>query len=216
MTKNFIITGTDTDVGKTVVSAVLMAGLKARYWKPVQSGVNPDGLTDTQTVQKLTGLSDDMFLPEHYIFTQPLSPHRAAEIDGKIIDPLSVIANLKNFQSDATIPLLIEGAGGLMVPMTRDMLQIDFFAKMECPVILVARTQLGTINHTLLSVEALRAREIPLAGIVFNGPDMPDTIRTIAEFSGARILGHIPVLADISKNHLQHVFSQNFKRDDFL
>ncbi|MDP9195687.1 MAG: dethiobiotin synthase [Pseudomonadota bacterium] len=198
----FIITGTDTGIGKTVCSAVLTLGLKGCYWKPVQSGT-AEG-TDTQAVRTMTGLPDDHFLPEVYCLKEPLSPHRAAELDGVVIDPGQLEI------PDCDRPLIVEGAGGLMVPLTREVLYVDVFRRWNVPVILCARTGLGTINHTLLSVEVLKSRGIPLHGLVLIGPDNPDNMRTIREFTGTRILGHIPPLPALEPQALQRVFEASF------
>jgi dethiobiotin synthetase len=208
MNPRFIITGTDTGIGKTVFSAMLMQGIGAYYWKPIQSGV--EDRIDTRTVQNLTGLTDDRFMPEAYIFSEPLSPHRAAEIDGQQVD----INRLRIPETPG--PLLIEGAGGLMVPLTRKNLQINQFNRWNLPVILCARTALGTINHTLLSLEALWARQIPVHGIAFIGEDNPDTIRTITEFSNVKILGRLPFLTHLNSETLRTVFERNFKQSDFI
>jgi dethiobiotin synthetase len=205
MMKAFIISGTDTGIGKTTVAAMLTVALDAHYWKPLQSGIE-DG-TDTQRVQALTGLSNDRFLPERYILSRPLSPHRAAELDGVEIDALSLP------KVDGT--LIVEGAGGLMIPVTRRKLQIDVFKAWAAPIILCARTGLGTINHTLLSVEALRQRDMTLHGLIFIGENNPDTIRTIADFSGALVLGNVPHLDIIDRAALLGVFAQRFRKEDF-
>ncbi len=205
---NFIITGTDTDVGKTVFAAMLVQALGANYWKPLQSGIA--GGVDTKTVQNLTGLPDERFLPEQYIFSEALSPHRAAEIDGMEVD----INALTLPQSER--PLIIEGAGGLMVPLSRKNLQINLFKKWNIPVILCARSGLGTLNHTLLSLEALWARKIPIYGIAFIGEENEDNIRTIAEFSGEKVLGRLPMLAQPGPDSLQKAFDENFKVGDFI
>ena len=207
MSNKCIITGTDTDAGKTVFAAMLMLALNTTYWKPLQSGIT-DGV-DTKTVQNLTGLPDERFYPEAYVFTEPLSPHRAAEIDEVDID----IDAIEVPETDA--PMLIEGAGGLMVPVTRKHLQINMFKRWGLPVILCARTGLGTINHTLLSLEALWARKIPIHGIAFIGPDNPDNIRTIEEFSGEKILGHLPHLENLNAANLRQAFADNFDMKDF-
>lgn len=207
MSNACIIAGTDTDVGKTIFSAMLMLALNANYWKPIQCGVI-DGV-DTKTVQNYTGLPDRRFFPEKYILSEALSPHRAAEIDNVKID----IANLRVPVSEG--PLLIEGAGGLMVPLTRDTLQIDQFKRWNLPVILCARTGLGTLNHTLLSVEALKKREIPIHGIAFIGDENRDNMQTIAEFSGERILGRLPKLPEINERTLMMAFAENFRLQDF-
>ncbi len=208
MPRTFIIAGTGTDIGKTVFSAMLMLALNANYWKPVQCGI-ADGV-DTKIVQKITGLPDERFLPEAHVFSEALSPHRAAEIDGIELDMEKLVP-----PGTGERPLLIEAAGGLMVPLTRKNLQINLFKKWKCPVILCARTGLGTINHTLLSLEALWARKIPVQGISFIGEDNPDTVKTIADFSGERILGRLPVLESLDAQSLTTAFAENFRREDF-
>ena len=206
MTNKYIITGTDTDIGKTVFSAMLMLGLSASYWKPVQSGLKT---VDTRTVQTLTNLPNERFLPELHLLSEPLSPHRAAELDGVTIDPGALEV------PDHEGTLLIEGAGGLNVPLTRCTLFIDIFALWNLPVILCARTGLGTINHTLLSIEALKARNIPIHGITFIGDDNPDNMRTIETFSGENALGRLPWLKTLNSRTLLEAFDQNFDRRDF-
>ena len=208
MSTSFIITGTDTDVGKTAVAAMLTLNLDANYWKPVQSGIK--GGVDTKTVQRMTGLPDERFFPEAYVLSEPLSPHRAAEIDGVEIDIDSLVLP----RSDR--PLIVEGAGGLMVPITRKNLQINLFKKWNRPVILCARTALGTINHTLLSLEALWARKIPVHGLISIGAENQDNIRTLADLSSERVLGRLPILSDLTPDTLRSAFAQNFKREDFL
>jgi dethiobiotin synthetase len=207
MSKAYIVTGTDTGIGKTTVAAMLVLALDAVYWKPIQSGTEEG--TDRQRVQALTQLPDDRLLPERYVLSQPLSPHRAAELDGIEIKAEALV--LPAF--DRT--LVIEGAGGLMVPVTRNKLQIDVFADWSLPIILCARTALGTINHTLLSIEALRGRHMRLHGLIFVGDDNPDNMRTITDFSGARILGHVPRLDRIGRAALLDVFARGFRREDF-
>jgi dethiobiotin synthetase len=207
MSKAYIVTGTDTGIGKTTVAAMLVLALDAVYWKPIQSGTEEG--TDRQRVQALTQLPDDRLLPERYVLSKPLSPHRAAELDGIEIKAEALV--LPAF--DRT--LVIEGAGGLMVPVTRNKLQIDVFADWSLPIILCARTALGTINHTLLSIEALRGRHMRLHGLIFVGDDNPDNMRTIADFSGARIWGQVPRLDRIDREALLDVFARGFRREDF-
>jgi len=207
MSKGYIVSGTDTGIGKTTVAAMLLLALDALYWKPLQSGTQ-DG-TDRERVQALTHLPADRLLPERYVLSQPLSPHRAAELDGVAIDPKSLAVPA------AERTLIIEGAGGLLVPITRQLLQIDLFTDWDLPVILCARTALGTINHTLLSIEALRRRRLRLHGVVFVGDDNPDNIRTIAEISGARVLGRLPRLESLDRAALLDAFAHGFRREDF-
>lgn len=213
----FVITGTDTDIGKTVFSAALMMGLEQAghrpyYWKPVQSGL--EGMVDTRRVQKMTNLPAERFLPERYILTEPLSPHRAAELDGVEID----VDGLRDMDSfpDHDGPLIIEGAGGLMVPLSRENLLINLFKAWNIPVVLCARTGLGTINHTLLSLEALWSRNIPVKGVVFIGDENLDNIRTISEFSKVKILGHLPLIANVDDTELRLNFANNFNVKDFI
>jgi dethiobiotin synthase len=208
MSKAYIVAGTDTGIGKTTVAAMLTLALDAVYWKPIQSGITEG--TDRLHLQALTQLPNDRFLPERFVLTQPLSPHRAAEIDGVEIQTEAFAVPVTNRT------LIIEGAGGLLVPITRRTLQIDLFADWRLPLILCARTTLGTINHTLLSIEALRSRHMRLHGLIFIGEDNPDNVRTIAEFSGARILGHVPRLVRIDRGALLEVFARGFRREDFV
>ena len=211
MVQKFIISGTDTDIGKTVVAAMLTLALGGTYWKPIQSGI--EGGVDTKAVQKMTGLPAERFLPESYVLSEPLSPHRSAEIDDVTIDVDSLL--LPQIEE----PLIIEGAGGLMVPLTRENLLINLFKRwnetMRVPVILVARTGLGTINHTLLSLEALWSRQIPIQGIIFVGDENEDNVKTIAEFSDVKILGRLPFLDSLNEDSLSMAFDTHFNLEDF-
>ncbi|MBL4748339.1 MAG: ATP-dependent dethiobiotin synthetase BioD [Magnetovibrio sp.] len=200
-----IISGTDTDVGKTVVAAMLTLALGARYFKPVQCGTQPE--TDTQAVIRMTGLSTDRVLAEAVVLSHPLSPHRAAELDGVSIDVQSL--------TPPAGPVIVEGAGGLMVPVTRHMLFIDLFAAWNLPLVLVARTGLGTLNHTLLSLKALQSMNVAICGIVFVGDENLDNMRTISEMSGVKVLGRVPMMKQINANTLKQVFERNFNINDF-
>jgi dethiobiotin synthetase len=207
MTRRFVVSGTDTNVGKTVFSAGLAGALGAYYWKPIQSGVAPEG--DKETVTRLSGLPADHILPERYRLNAPLSPHRSAELDGIVIQPSTLVP------PEVAGPLVIEGAGGLMVPITRAFLQIDLYRTWDLPVILVTRTTLGTINHTLLSIAALRAQGIPLHGLAFVGEDNSDNIRTIAEMGDVRVLGRLPHLPQLNAHTLRDAFTAHFREEDF-
>ncbi|MEX3011359.1 dethiobiotin synthase [Hoeflea sp. TYP-13] len=202
-----VVVGTDTDVGKTVFAAGLTAALGATYWKPVQAGL--EGGTDSQTVQSLAGLPDDRVLPEAYRLKSPLSPHRSAEIDEVSIDP----ARLEPPATDG--PLVIEAAGGLLVPLTRELLFADAIASWRLPVVLVGRTALGAINHALLSIEALRKRDLHIVGMAFVGEEIADTQTTIAEMGNVRQLGRLPVLDPLTPETLHEAFAQSFDIDDF-
>lgn len=207
MTVQIVVTGTDTGIGKTVFAAGLAGLLDGVYWKPVQAGI--DEGTDSETVSRLAGLSAERVLPEAWRLTEPLSPHRAAELDGVEIDTRALVLPATDR------PLVVEGAGGLMVPVNRRALYIDVFARWRAPVVLCARTGLGTINHTLLSIEALRARSIPLLGIAFIGDEMTDTQRTIAEMVKVRVLGRLPRLDPLASEALAVAMRSSFHVSDF-
>ena len=207
----FVVTGTDTDVGKTVLAAALIGALDGCYWKPVQAGLA--GETDAETVRRLALVSADRIIPEVYRLTMPASPHLAAERDGIEIDVdrLTVLP-----VAGGAHPLIIEGAGGLMVPLTRKHLQIDLFVRWGLPVVLCASTRLGTINHSLLSIEALRRRGIPLHGVAFVGDEQADSEQTIVEMGGVRRLGRLPHLDRLDAATLRAAFERSFRRADFL
>jgi dethiobiotin synthetase len=194
------VTGTDTDVGKTVASATLTLGLDAYYWKPIQAGLTPS--TDTADVRKWTGLPDDRFLPETYRLREPMSPHAAAEIEGVEID----VSRIVGAELPTDRPVVVEGAGGLMVPVNDDMLIVDIIAELKMPVVLVARTSLGTLNHTLLSVSELRRRSIPLVGVVLNGEEHESNRQAIEKYGDVRVLGRIPPLGSVGRESLQRAF----------
>ena len=208
MRRRIVVTGTDTGIGKTVFAAALADRLGACYWKPIQSGL--EGETDSQVAARLGGLSSKRILPERYCLTTPVSPHQSAAKDGVriAIDALEV-------PDTGGRPLVIEGAGGLMVPLDRTTLYIDVFARWRIPVVLCARTSLGTINHSLLSVEALRRREIEPIGVAFIGEDNPESERAICEIGRVRRLGRLPMLSPLTQETLREAFATSFKPDDF-
>ncbi len=201
-----VVTGTGTDIGKTVFAAGLTAALGARYWKPVQAGL-ADG-SDAASVVTL-GVPADHVLPEAYRLTTPCSPHLAAEIDDVTIDPERLTL------PEVDGPLLVEGAGGVMVPVTRDLIFADLFARWGKPVVLVARTGLGTINHSLLSIEALRSRGVPILGIAFIGDAVEDSEATIAALGKVRRLGRLPRLDPLNAATLAEAFAANFDLEAF-
>lgn len=198
-----VVTGTDTDIGKTVFAAGLAGALGATYWKPVQSGL--EGAGDAERVAALSGVA---VLPEAYRLNTPCSPHLAAEIDGVTIDPARL-------DPPAIDPLVIEGAGGVLVPVTRELLYADLFARWRLPAVVVARTALGTINHSLLSIEALRARGVSILGVAFVGEANEDSEATIAAIGGVRRLGRLPILDRLDRPTLAAAFAQAFTRTDF-
>lgn len=190
-----IITGTDTGIGKTVFAAGLTAALGASYWKPVQSGL--DGPTDSETVLALSGAT---VLPEAYRLNMPASPHLAAEDMGIEID----LSRLALPQTEG--PLVVEGAGGIMAPLNRRSVFLDLFRQWQAPVILVARTALGTINHTSLSLMALRNAGCTVAGVAFVGGPDPDVEQTIVEMCHVRHLGRLPHIDLLTRQTLSDAF----------
>jgi dethiobiotin synthetase len=185
----FIITGSDTDVGKTLVSAVLMKSLKGTYWKPIQSGASTDN--DRDMVKRLTGLGDEHFMEEVYRLQQPLSPHQAAKIDGIAIDPSNI--KLPPATDIRNRPLIVEGAGGILVPITDDYLMTDLFRDLGLPVLVVCRNRLGVINHMLMTLEVLKARSISVMGFISSGgAGVADNLDTISRLSGVPLLGTLP------------------------
>lgn len=183
MSQGFFITGTDTDVGKTVASAWAMLHLEADYWKPVQCGFDPS--TDIKSVQAMTGLPAERFHAECYRLGAPLSPHEAAKREGVQIDMMAFTLP----KTDR--PLIVEGAGGLMVPLNKNFFVVDLITHLNLSAILVCRSGLGTINHTLLSLEALAARGITVEGIIMSGEKSPHNREALEEY------GHIPILAEL-------------------
>lgn len=189
------ISGIGTDVGKTVVSAIVAQALNAKYWKPVQAGDLDN--TDSHKVRKLCNENVTVLEEKHRLNT-PMSPHGAAEIDGKEI--ILTDFDVPKFEGN----LVIEGAGGLMVPMNINGLSlIDVLQVKNWPVLLVSRHYLGSINHTLLSIEVLKNRKIPIAGIVFVGDENASSESIIEKITGVKILGRIPLAKEVNKTFIQ-------------
>lgn len=207
MIPHIVVTGTDTDIGKTVFAAALAGALGAAYWKPVQAGLD-DG-SDAARVATLSGVPASHILPEAYRLVTPCSPHLAARIDGVTID------------ADALVPpphagaMVIEGAGGVLVPVNDTTLYADIFARWGYPVVLVARTALGTINHSLLSTEALRTRGAPILGVAFIGDPVEDSEATIARLGQVKRLGRLPMLPQLDAASLSAAFAAHFSIEDF-
>lgn len=183
------VTGTDTGVGKTLVSACLLRAWTAEYWKPFQTGIAED-IADSVTVAALAELEPARIHPPATVLSAPLSPFDAAEREQIVLDPTA----LRLPAPRSTQPLVVEGAGGVMVPIAPDCMMIDLIARFALPVVLVARSQLGTINHTLLTLQALRRRGIAVLGVVLNGPPSPEARRAVSLFGGARVLAEFPHL----------------------
>lgn len=196
------MTGTDTGVGKTVVCALLAAGLRHSYWKPVQSG-SVDGL-DSDRVREIAGLEQDQIVPERYVFSQPLSPHLAAQKDGAGID-LDLIQPPLSRGS-----LIIEGAGGIMVPLNEDFLMIDLVKKLGVPVLIVAWNRLGVINHTLLTVEALKQAGIDILGVILNGAVNNEHKQAIERYGDVSVLAQLERLDNITAKKVKQKFNELF------
>ncbi len=197
-----VVTGTDTGIGKTVFSAALAGATGAPYWKPIQAGLDEE--TDSAVVARLANVA---ILPETYRLNTPASPHIAAEIDGITIDLAALAPPPGN--------LIVEGAGGALVPVTRTTLYADLFARWQIPAIVCARTALGTINHSLLTIEALRARGVPIHGIAFLGDAVEDSEAIIAAIGGVRRLGRLPIVDPLTPENLAAAFKANFDLANF-
>ncbi|GBR50159.1 dethiobiotin synthetase BioD [Neokomagataea thailandica NBRC 106555] len=191
MSRGVFVTGTDTGIGKTLTSAILTSAWHATYWKPLQTGLNEeDG--DSPTVKHLASLPAERLIPPAYALQAPLAPSAAADLEGIRINPGRLVL------PDVNQPLVVEGAGGVMVPVTEDLLMIDIMARFALPVVIVARSGLGTINHSLLTIEALKRRGIEILGIVFSGDENPGNMRDIERIGQVQTLLSIPKIANIT------------------
>lgn len=200
MNNSYFITGIGTGIGKTIVSAVLTAKLKADYWKPIQSG--DLDISDSLFVKHLVS-AETVIHPESYRLSQPLSPHLSARLDGISIT-LDAIKTPKTNNH-----LIIEGAGGLMVPLNDRELILDLIKSLAVKVIVVSQNYLGSINHTLLTLELLKANQIDIAGLIFNGTENPESEQYISNYSGVKVLGRIPKMSVIDSETInkagQHI-----------
>lgn len=204
MSSDFFVTGTDTNVGKTLLSALLVAALNGIYWKPIQTGAW-EGI-DRQTVMQLAGVGPDSTVPETYCFDPPVSPHLAAEEAGTVID----LQRIRAPERTSNRPLIVEGAGGILVPINSSESMLDLAVTIGMPVIVAARTALGTINHTCLSVKALRTVPLEVRGVVMIGKENPDNERAVERFAGVPVIGRIPHLERIDRKTLLQVYSAHF------
>jgi dethiobiotin synthetase len=209
----FFITGTDTNVGKTILSALLVAALDANYWKPIQTG-SLEG-TDTETVRRLAQARDEQFFPEAYKFEPPVSPHIAAHEAGVRIrlGTLPWPPSARGFESDR--PWIVEGAGGALVPINESETMIAVMRRIGLPVVIASRTSLGTINHTMLTLAALRSANLLVHGVVMNGDENAENRRAIEHYGQVRVLGRIPRLPSLDRAALLHAFESNFDRAAF-
>jgi len=200
--RGLFVTGTDTGVGKTVVSAALLVRYRPacrtiRYWKPVQTGIEQDD--DTAEVARLSGAADAAVLREGIRLPEPVSPHLAARLSATSIE----VSRLRTMlAAEPPAKWIVEGAGGVLVPLNRTELMADLMTGLGLPVVVAARSSLGTINHTLLTLEALRTRSLRVAGVVMIGPPNEENRRAIEEYGGVKVLGELPPLKPLTPESL--------------
>lgn len=199
--RGIIVAGIGTEVGKTVVSAILCEVLGARYWKPIASG-SDDGPAESVAVARLLKDGDQRIFSERYLLRRSLSPHVAAALEG-------VEVSVEEFSVPVCEePLVVELAGGVMVPLNDRATNLDLMKRLELPVVVVSRHYLGSINHTLLTLFVLRAHEIPVTGIVFNGEELPDSERIITTMSGVPVIGRVPSFSEVSQANISAFAAQ--------
>jgi dethiobiotin synthase len=203
---SYFLTGTDTDVGKTIAAAWLVRHLDAAYWKPVQAGM--EGESDTDAVRRLSGRDGPgRFYPNRHWLRMPMSPHAAAQLEGVEIQLSDFIRPCPDG------PLVIEGAGGILVPLNERDLMIDLMVRLALPVIVVARTALGTINHTLMTLECLRRRELTVAGVILNGTPNASNRAAIAHYGAVEIIAEIPHLDPLTPEALHRHTVTRYTKD---
>ncbi|MBL0048781.1 MAG: dethiobiotin synthase [Bacteroidetes bacterium] len=200
--RNIFVTGIGTDVGKTVVSAILAEALQYDYWKPVQSGSFYG--TDSITVRNLVKSEKVFVHPEAILLKHALSPHAAAEQEGIHLDAEKIELPKSNNR------IIIEGSGGVLVPLNHHYFVADMIKKFDCEAVVVIQNYLGSTNHSLLSLEALKVRNIPIKGLVFNGAPHKPTEEIITHFSGAKIIGRVLPEKAINTDVIQK-YAQQFK-----
>ncbi|MGH9470774.1 MAG: dethiobiotin synthase [Terriglobia bacterium] len=208
--QNLFVTGTDTNVGKTVLSALLTAALNGVYWKPVQSGAHEG--TDRRTVMQWAEIPEERTLPECYCFDPPVSPHLAARESGIHID----LSRIRLPADPIARPVIAEGAGGVLVPLNETETMLHLIRRLGFPAVIASRTALGTINHTLLTIEALRGAGIEILGVVMLGPEDLENRRAIEWYGKVRVIGHVPPLEAIHREALIAVFNSRFEKRRFI
>ena len=209
MGADLFVTGTDTGVGKTLVAALLCAALDGVYWKPIQTGATEN--CDRRTVMELAELDAGRTIPECYVFDPPVSPHLAAEWAGATID----FSTIRRPEGKLPGPLIVEGAGGVMVPVNAREFMLDLMRKLGLPVVVVARSALGTINHSLLTLGALQRAGVTIRGVVAVGTPNRDNERAIECYGCVPIVGRVPLLEVINRAALLEVFNREFDRAQF-
>jgi dethiobiotin synthase len=200
----YFVTGTDTNVGKTVLSALLVAALNAVYWKPIQTGTSEG--SDRESVRRWSEAEEHRLPQEVYRFVPPVSPHLASREAG-------VPIKLSDFalpQAPARVRWIVEGAGGVLVPINERELMRDLIARIGFPVIVAARTSLGTINHTLLTLAALREANLPICGVALMGEENIENRRAIEHYGNVRVVGRIPLLERINRATLLDAYEKHF------
>ena len=208
-TNRFFITGTDTGIGKTVASALLCAALDAIYWKPIQTG-SREG-TDRAAVMRMAAMPRTRTLPEAYCFAPPVSPHLAARLAGNRID----LRTIRMPALPGRENLIAEGAGGVLVPVNEKQLMTALMQRLNFPIVLVTRSSLGTINHTLLSMAALRAADLDIRGVVMVGKPNAENRKAIEHYGNVRVIGLIPPLRRLNRAALIKAFRKYFDRRAF-
>lgn len=201
--KRFVIAGIGTGIGKTLISSIIVEALEADYWKPIQAGDLEK--SDTLTVKQLISNPVSVLHPERYRLTLPMSPHAAAKLDGVEIK-----------LSDLSLPetnnnLIVELAGGIMVPINTTELNLDLLKQWNLPIILVSLNYLGSINHSLLTLDVLKNNNLTLAGIVFNGDRNEASENFILNYSKVNYLGHIPSLQQLNKQEIKKIANSLLK-----
>jgi len=205
----FFVTGTDTNVGKTVLSALLVTALDAVYWKPIQTGASEG--TDRDSVRAWSEATEDRLPSERYRFDPPVSPHLAAREAGIRI----ALEEFKLPAARADRKWIVEGAGGVMVPLNERDLMRDLIRQIGFPAVVAARTALGTINHTLLTLAALREARLPICGVALIGEENIENRRAIEHYGHVRVIGHIPLLKEINRVTLLQAYEKYFDHQAF-
>jgi malonyl-CoA O-methyltransferase len=215
--RGLFVTGTDTNVGKTVVSATLMQrygrDARLRYWKPIQTGIEQDpGGNDTAEVVRLGECQPDAVIEAGIRLQRPLSPHLAARLSGIVIE----LQPLVDIAAGARRTLIVEGAGGVLVPVNERELMTELMSRLGLPVLIVSRSTLGTINHTLLTIEALRRRSLAIAGVVMVGPPDADNREAIEQRGGVHVVGELPIFEPLTPQRLAAWAITELDRDGHL
>lgn len=212
--KGIFVTGTDTGIGKTIVSAGLMRGLRATkdvcYWKPIQTGIEEDN--DTETVKKLAECADGEIYGYGVRLEKPLSPHLSARLAGVEISVESTIKHNSQFGANPDRFWIVEGAGGVLVPINDVELMIDLIEILRLPALIVARSALGTINHTVLTIRALRSRKIEICGVVMNGELNPENKKAIEHYGKTRVLAELPKFEKLESDQFKKWSEDNLCR----